>query len=266
MTLAWTPDIVTSNLERGVHYTLLWGLEGVALRTVGGAGDRVPDVNEAAIRRRLGETDLPVVAVDPGLFEGSWAVRAGWMNDTALLDDVAAFAARIGCPTVRVGALGGEGGAYDDEVVAGALRRGADVAGEHGVRLAVRNEVGTGLETGAALARLLTIADHPGLGADWRPADVIPAGEDPADGLHALLDAGVPITCVGVRDGQADGAGWAETAPGEGIVGWGRQLAALGSAGFDGPLILDGLPTPPVQHGLSSATELVRLARAATEG
>ena len=263
MTPAWTPDIVTSNLERGVHYTLLWGLEGVALRTVGGAGDRVPDVNEAAIRRRLGEADLPVVAIDPGLFEGSWGVRAGWMNDVAVLDEVAAFAVRIGCPLIRIGALGGEGGTYDDEVAAGALRRAANVAGEHGVRLAVRNELGTGLETGEGLARLLATADHPALGADWRPADVIPSGESPADGLRALLDAAVPILCVGVRDGHAGGAGWVETAPGDGLVGWADQLAALGAAGFDGPLVLDGLPTPPAKSGLASATELIRLSRAA---
>lgn len=268
VTPAWTSDIVTPNLERAVHYTLLWGLEGIALRTVGGPGERVPDVNEAAVRRRLGEAELPVVAVDPGLFEGSWAARAGWLNDVAVLDDVAAFAVRVGCPLVRVGALGGEGGAYDGEAAADALRRAGDVAAEHGVRLAVRNELGTGLETGAALARLLSLADHPALGADWRPADVLASGERPADGLRALLDAGVPVACVGVRDGhaggaQAAGAGWVETAPGDGVVGWDHQLAALGAAGYDGPLVLDGLPAPPAKHGLASATALVRLSRAA---
>ena len=263
MTPAWNTDLVTPNLERAVHYTLLWGLEGVALRTVGGAGDRVPFVNEAAVRRRLDDAELPVVAVDPGLLEGSWAVRAGWMNDLAVLDEAAAFAARVGCSVVRVGALGGEGGAYDDEVAAGALRRAGDVAGEHGVRLAVRNEVGTGLETGAALAALLAAAGHPAVGADWRPADVLVAGEAPADGLRALLDAGVSVVCVGVRDGVVGGAGWEETAPGEGIAGWAEQFALLRSAGFDGPLVLDGLPAPPAKSGLASATALVRLRRGA---
>ena len=260
---AWNTDLVTPNLERAVHYTLLWGLEGVALRTVGGAGDRVPFVNESAVRRRLDDAELPVVAVDPGLLEGSWAVRAGWMNDLAVLDEAAAFAARIGCGVVRVGALGGEGGAYDDEVVAGALRRAGDVAGERGVRLAVRNEVGTGLETGAALAALLAATAHASVGADWRPADVLAAGEHPSDGLRALLGAGVPLACVGVRDGRVGGAGWEETAPGDGVVGWARQLAILGTAGYDGPLVFDALPAPPARSGLASATELVRLSRAA---
>ena len=260
MTPAWTTDVVTPNLERAVHYTLLWGLEGVALRTVGGAGDRVPFVNEAAVRRRLADAELPVVAVDPGVLEGSWAARAGWLNDLTVLDEAAAFAVRVGCGLVRVGALGGEGGAYDEEVAAGALRRAGDVAGARGVRLAVRNAVGTGLATGAALAAVLGAAGHPALGADWRPADALVAGEDPADGLGALVGAGVPVVCVGVRDPDPAGG---EAAPGEGAVGWAGQLAALAAAGFDGPLVLDGMPAPPAKTGLGASTALVRLAQRA---
>ncbi|MDT0630552.1 TIM barrel protein [Rubrivirga sp. S365] len=266
MTPAWTPDVVTPNLERAVHYTLLWGLEGVSLRTVGGVGDRVPFVNEAAARRRLDEADLPVVAVDPGVLEGPWSARAGWLNDLALLDEAAAFAVRLGCGVVRTGALGGEGGPYDADVAAGALRRAGDVAGARGVRLAVRNGAGTGLETGAALAALLSATGHEAVGADWRPSDALAAGEAPGAGLDALLGAGVDVVCVGVRDGAVPpgGAGWAEAAPGEGAAEWADQLAALAAAGFDGPLVLDALPAPPAQHGLAAATALVRLARTAT--
>ncbi len=65
----WLPDTVTLDLDRALHYTLLWGLEGIVLRTVGGEADRVPHVNEARLKRRLSEHDLPAVAVDPGLFE-----------------------------------------------------------------------------------------------------------------------------------------------------------------------------------------------------
>ena len=263
MTPAWTTDVVTPNLERAVHYTLLWGLEGVALRTVGGAGDRVPFVNEAGTRRRLDDAELPVVAVDPGLFEGSWSARAGWLNDLAVLDDAAAFAARVGCPVVRVGALGGEGGPYDAAAAADALRRAGDVAAARGVRLAVRNEAGTGLAAGADLAALVGAVGHASVGADWRPADARAAGEEPAAGLAALLDAGVPVVTVGVRDRTADGE---DAVPGEGGVGWAGQLGALAAAGWDGPLVLDGLPAPPARHGLAAATALVGLARRAGRG
>ena len=237
MTPAWTPDVVTPNLERAVHYTLLWGLEGVALRTVGGAGDRVPFVNEAAVRRRLDDAELPVVAVDPGVLEGSWAVRAGWLNDLALLDEAAAFAGRLGCGLVRVGALGGEGGAYDDEVAAAALREAGDVAGERGVRLAVRNAVGTGLETGAALAALLAAAAHPAVGADWRPADVLATGERPSDGLD------------GRRRPAGSGRGRRPASPScasaSATAGWaGRGGAGRGGAGRGGAGREDTAPYP----------------------
>ena len=57
------------------------------------------------------------------------------------------------------------------------------------------------------------------------------------------------MVCVGVRDGVVGGAEWEETAPGEGIVGWAEQFALLEEAGFDGPLVLDGLPAPPAKSG-----------------
>lgn len=260
MTPAWTTDVVTPDLSRAVRYTLLWGLEGVALRTVGGVADRVPHVNEAALRNRLADADLPVVAVDPGLFEGSAADRVGWLGDLDWLEETAAFCRRVGCGLVRVGALAAGGGG---EARADALRQAGAVAARHGLRLAVRNEAGSAVETGGALADLLRDAAHDALGADWRPADALAAGEDPARGLEALLSAGGHIACVGVRDGQPGGAGWDEQAVGEGSVGWDRQLAALAAAGYDGPLVLDALPGPAQTHGLSAGTALVSAARRA---
>ena len=65
----WLTESVTPDLCRAVHYTLLWGLEGVVLRTVGRSGNRVPFVNERQLRTRLEEPEGQVVAVDPGLFD-----------------------------------------------------------------------------------------------------------------------------------------------------------------------------------------------------
>lgn len=260
MTPAWTTDVVTADLGRAVHYTLLWGLEGVALRAVGGPSDRVPHVNEAVLRRRLDAAELPVVAVDPGLFEGAADGRAAWLNDLDRLEETAAFCRRVGCRVVRVGALAAGGGGRDR---AEALGRAAEAAGRHGLRLAVRNETGGDIATGAALAALLRSIGPAAPDADWRPADALRAGEDPAAGLGALLDAGATVACVGVRDGHAEGGGWTEAAVGEGAVGWGRQLAALAAAGYDGPLVLDALPGPAKTHGLSAATALVGAARRA---
>lgn len=265
MTPAWTTDIVTPDLRRAVHYTLLWGLEGVALRTVGGPGDRVPFVNEAALRRRLDEAELPVVAVDPGLFEGAASARAAWLNDLDALLDTVRFCERVGCGLVRVGGLGAEGG-VDPGAAAEALRRAGDVVARAGLRLGVRNEGGSGVATGAALAALLEAAAHPALGADWRPADALSVGERPGDGLEALTEAGVDVVCVGVRDSAPGEDVERGAVPGEGGVGWPAHLGALHAAGFEGPLILDAMPGPVGTHGLRTATALVRMARAARRG
>ena len=255
MTTAWTTDTATPDASRAVRLSLLWGLDGVVLRTIGGG--RVPEINEAPLRRRLDEAELPVLAVDPGLFEGSAVSRAGWLNDLDALDQVAAFCARFDCDTVRLGSLAAD---PDTEHAAGALHQAGQRAARHGLRLAVRNEAGTAVATGTALAELLHAADHPALGADWRPADALGAGESPADGLRALTEAGLVPVCVGVSD-HMDGQ---RTVVGDGAVGWSEHLAALAAAGFDGPLVIDDIPHPARTLGLASATALIQAARRAT--
>ncbi len=260
MTTAWTPDVATGDPARAVRLTLFWGLDAVSLRMVGGG--RVPDVTEGPLRRRLDESDLPVAALDPGLFEGDAAAKAVWLNEVSRLDEVAAFGDRFGCRLVRVGALA-SGGAFDRAASAPALRQAGTEAARLGLVLAVRNEAGTAVATGADLAGLLAAVAHPAVGADWRPADAVLAGEAPADGLAALVAAGIAVRCVGVRDGDAVDGAWHDAVVGEGALGWDAHLDALAQAGVDGPLVLDALPEPVRTSGLSSATALIRSARRA---
>ena len=234
MTTAWTTDLATQDAARAVRLTLLWGLDGVALRTLGGG--RVPAITEGPLRRRLREADLPVLALDPGLFESG--ARARWLDDLDALGEVAAFGRRMGCSLVRVGALAvGAGGDAAD-----ALRQAGDRADALGLRLAVRNEAGTAVATGASLAALLAQVGHPAVGADWRPADALASGEDPADGRAAL--AAATTFCVGA-DAVPD------------AVDWPRQLA-----GLDVPVVIDALPDPARTSGLGVASELIGHVRA----
>ena len=156
MVPGWFPDTVTPDLGRAVHYTLLWGLEGVVLRTVGGPGDRVPHVNVAQVRRRLAEADLPALALDPGLFEGSTAHRAVWMNDLAALEEVAVFGRQVSCSLVLTGALAVD--ALDVDRSAEALREAGRIAARSGLHLAVRNVAGTGCATGGLALRRMSPA------------------------------------------------------------------------------------------------------------
>lgn len=254
-------DSVSDDLARAIGYALLWGLEGVAVRTVG--GERVPFVNEAALRRRLEESEMPLAAVDPGLFEGDASRRAVWLNDVAAFDDTAAFCKRLGCRVVRIGALTATDGPDATAARVEALRTLGDAARRHGLHLAVRNDAGTSVATGADLARLLGAVNHPNVGADWRPLDAAHAGEDTVHGLEALLATG-PVFCVAVADEQlADDGARVDAVVGAGEMRWEEQLARLAAAGYDGPLVLEVPGRPAGSAGLASATALVRLGRAA---
>lgn len=258
MTPAWMPDTVTTDLDRAMHYTLLWGLEAVVLRTLGRAGDRVPFVNEERLRRRLRESEVAVAAVDPGLFEAPAAARAVWLNDLDTLAEAAAFCARIGCTLVFVGALAPEpAGAPDggaEPAAAAALRQAGDVAARHGLRLAVRHAAGTGVATAGALARLLRAVGHAAVGALWQPGDGLAAGESPEDGLEAL--AGIPggVTAVTVPDDIGAERGGAL---------WEPALRRLAETGFEGPLVLEVRSRPAGTAGLRAASALVKAVRQA---
>lgn len=263
---AWLPDTITSDLDRALHYTLLWGLEGIVVGTVGGAADRVPHVNEARLKRRLHENELPAVAVDPGLFEQPAEQRGMWMNDLVLLEETAAFCERIGCRRIIVGGLPGT---EDDDEAADALRQAGVRAARRGCTVVVRNslereDAAEGERaTGRALADLLDAVGHPAVRACWNPADGLQAGEEAEVGLDALSGR---VELVIVRDGRPTASGWQPRPLGEGVVGWPEVLRGLHAHGFDGPLCLDLSDLESAKDGLHEATTLIRMARLARRG
>lgn len=261
MTPTLLTDTVTPDLDRALHYAALWGVEALELRTVGGADERVPFVNEKKLMRRLEETEFDVAAIVPGVFEGAAADRVARLNELAALGETLGFARRIRCARVVVSAFAAE--RPDAEQAAGWLRRAGDAAEKADVTLAVLNEAGGAHPTGTALAELLAAADHPRVRAAWSPADALDAGEKPADGLAAL---GGRVELVRYRDGFRAGGDWAETEPGEGRVGWPAHLAALHAQGFSGPVSLDLRVAPKPKIGVRAVATLVGQIRAARRG
>jgi len=248
----WLTDTVTRDLGRVLHYTLLWGLEGVELRTIGGVHDRVPFVNEDKLKRRLAAHDLPVRAVVPGLFEGDVRDRATWLNEVAILEETLGFCRRIGCTCVVVSAFAaGEDGLT--EPAAEALQRAGTVAARRNMTLAVLNEADGTHATGTAMAALLDAVDHPSVQAAWHPAEALRAGEDPAAGLAAL---GARIGLVRCSDGENEGGTWREQPLGEGAVGWEAHLHQLHKLDYTGPISLEIRKQPAPQEGLRVATKL----------
>ena len=256
----WLTDTLTSDLDRALHYALLWGLQGVELRTVGSAAERVPHVNEAKLTHRLKESEMLPAAIAPGLFEQPVARRAVWLNELATFGETLRFCERLGCPRLTVSAFASsEEGEEDDEAAAQVLQRAGEMAARFGRTLAVQNAFGMARPTGAALARLLAAVDHEAVQAAWNPADALRAGEDPAAGLDALAGRVALVRCY---DGApAPGGGWMHAPFGEGEVNWPGQLRALRAQGFAGPLSLELHVEPRPQQGLRDATQLIRWIR-----
>jgi sugar phosphate isomerase/epimerase len=254
----WLTDTVTPDLNRALHYTQLWGLRGVELRTVGGAEDRVPEVNERQIREQLEKTDFLLAGVNPSVFEGPVSDKVAWMNDLARLDESLRFCQRVGSPRVVVSAFAAEPRSPLD-AMAEAFRRAGDKAAEHDVLIAARNGPETACPTGASLAELLEAVDHPNVKAAWSPAGAFRAGEDPAEGLDALEGR---VTLVRCGDGEISTDGyWADTTFGTGAIDWEHQLEVLARRDYLGPLSLEIYVEPRPKHGLRSATNLIHMVR-----
>ena len=115
----WYPESVTTDLDRAITYALLWGVEGLVLRSVG--RDQVPYVNQEKVRRRAEENELPIIAVEPGLFEGSPAERSVWLNDVVEIEEAATFCSRLSCGFVILGPLAEE--PHDEQAARDAVFR-----------------------------------------------------------------------------------------------------------------------------------------------
>jgi len=257
MTPIWLADTVTRDLDRAIHYTLLWGLEGIELRTLGKPFERVPFVNEEKLKRRMKEHQLSVLAIDPGLFEGSTDNRSVWLNEIAQLEETAAFCRRLGCSCVVASAFAAAETSVGRAQV-DALRRAGDVLARYGMTLAVLNEAELACATGTALGRLLTAVDHPAVQAAWHPAEAVRAGEDPEEGLAALGDKVALVRC---SNGVWQAGQWMPTALGEGAIDWERHLVSLHAQGFDGPVSLEITVEPRPKQGFRMASMLLALLR-----
>ena len=259
----WLTDTVTSNLDRAIHYTLLWGLEGVELRTVGTPSNRVPFVNEQKLRRRLVEHTLPVAAVVPGLFEGPEADRSNWMNEVAGLDDILQFCRRIGCSRIITSAFSGDARTSDLESAVEALRTAGRAAASYGISVAVLNESQMSRPTVSQVIDLVEAVDHPAVRIAWSPGESVRAGEQPL----AMVDRVAPhldyLRCTDVR---IDETGIHSAPIGQGDVGWPQLLSEVHERGYDGPVSLEVHLEPKAKFGLFDATQIIQLLRQVGRG
>lgn len=258
MTPIFLTDTVTPDLERGLHYAMLWGMEGVALRMMG--HERLPNTNEAKLRYHIEQTEMPMMAFSPGLFEGDVLENVLWMEDLMRLEDALHFAEKFDRPIMMTSGFARPERPEDrpkclDRAV-DVLRKAGDRAAKRQITLAVQNEIEGLCPTGAALAELLTAVNHPNIRAGWSPYDAFMAGELPEEGAYAIAPHAALVLA---RDGLFQKNKWQETVIGEGHLGWPAQIRILKAGGFSGFVCLEMYLAPKGKMGLRTSTVLIHL-------
>jgi sugar phosphate isomerase/epimerase len=207
----------------GYEYVELAAIKGMCehVKTDGGAE------HIAEVRRLLNEHGLKATAMEAAT------------TNRDRLAQIFQLASDLGINIVNIGS----GGTTDDEESTkqsieqiGVLAR---LAGEYGVRLAVKPHVGQAIHNAATGLRLINEVREPALGLNFDPSHLFRADEEPPEVAHAW---GGRIITSHFRDcaSRERQVGPPPTQiPGRGIVDLRATLAALGDVGYDGPMNLE---------------------------
>lgn len=248
-------DEFSADLPSALDAMAALGLHGVELRVVSGKNILQLDDDEIeAAGAAIAARDMTVVAIAspllkcalPGSGELDRRLPHDIFGSPFEFDDQPRLTARAFDAAERLGARLIRVFSYWRTVeqepwldrIAAALRLLAEEAGRRGLVIGLENEHACQVGTGAELARMLSIVDHPALQAVWDPANALILGETPyPDGYdHLSPDR---IAHVHVKDCTV-----LDFTPTWGLVGrmgldWRGQLAALRRDGYRGWLHLE---------------------------
>ena len=241
----WLTDTITTDLREAAHYTLLWGLEGMVIRSVGKNGQRVPHVNEAQIRHHLDEHKLLLPAVEPGLLECSSDDIALWKNQLATFSETLGFCTRVGVPRIVISAFTDGDKEKTPQRAVDALTEAAAKAERHGLQILVRNHRDHAHSSADDLLALVKRAKQPALGIAWDLSESQASGVD-ADSVVSDLLPHLGLMYV---------SGEAITEDDE----WTNQvLEELFAGGFSGPVCLRFDPEQGTSGALRASTTFLR--------
>jgi sugar phosphate isomerase/epimerase len=219
-------DLATA-LEHVAHA----GYEYVELAAIRGMCEHInPDLGDEharQVRGLLEEHGLTVTAMEAATTERE------------RLEKLFVLAGEIGIQIVNIGS-GGQSG--DEESTKKSIENIADLAelaGEHGLTLAVKPHVGQAIYNRDTALRLVDEVRAPALGLNFDPSHLFRADEEPQEVAHRwkghiatshFRDCASREQAVGPPENQI---------PGRGIVDIPATLKALKDTGYDGPLNLE---------------------------
>lgn len=238
-----------TDLATALEHIALAGYRYVELAAIKGMCEHVsPGLDHAGVR------EARQMLVDHGL--EATAMELG-RPDPAQLKQLFGLANDLGVPIVNIGSGGTSG---DEESVKSAITQIGELArlaGQHGVRLAVKPHVGQAIYNSATALRLMDEVREPALGLNFDPSHLFRANENPEEVAGAW---GAHIATSHFRDchSREQQVGPPETQiPGRGIVDLPATLRTLHSAGYAGPLNLEviGARAYPLPRAMGIAAE-----------
>jgi sugar phosphate isomerase/epimerase len=184
------------------------------------------------------------------------------LDKPASIKPIAAFAAELGAPYLRLWTPGFGGGRLADALKKGrtAVAQAVEITSAHGIVLLLEHHPDS-LAPSTTLTRELIDAHGPDeVGVLWDPGNgIIEGGLDPA---LAIADLGEYLHHVHVKNialRRSDGVwSWSYASLATGMLDWGALLAALEEAGYRGRLSIDHLPGASTLATLRRETEALR--------
>ena len=230
MRLAIVTDEVDPDPERAIRVALAWGIRDFELRMVWGR--RVPDLQPEQVRRLATlreELGVRYTALSPGVFKQGLDDPRTLLDLADRLPRTLELAAVLGVQ--KVIAFGFSRRSTDSEDaprrVVDLLRRATELTAGAGLLLCLEPERASWCATGVESARVVQGVGHPALRINWDPGNCAAAGERAfPDGYQAVRDR---VAHVHVKDYSPEpvGSGGRWVAPGDGVVDWAGQIAAL---------------------------------------
>lgn len=257
MKLAIVTDEISQDPATAIELGREWGVEWFELRML--MGRRFPNVDDGLIGRieaLLDEFDARVSATSPGFFKIPAADERVRSTLSEQFPRALELTRRLGADRmILFGFLRPEGVPRDAEppgAVVDLLREMVERASADEVLCLLENEGICYGDTGLRAAALIRAVGHPNLKLNWDPGNSVHAGsERPYPDEYEQLKG--LVAHVHVKDMAERGGKLTTVAPGEGIIDWCGQLAALRADGYDGFITVETHFGPKVSASRRSA-------------
>src|SRR5919202_4961905 len=161
------------DLPTALQHIAWAGYQYVELAAIRGMCEHVnPDAGPgqvAEVRRLLAEHGLEATATEAAT------------TDRARLETLFGLAGELGVPIVNIGSGGKTGDEESTRQAIELIGTLAQLAGRHGLRLAVKPHVGQAIYNGATALRLMDEVREPALGLNFDPSHLFRADEEPQE-------------------------------------------------------------------------------------